>query len=147
MSDRPSRIDVLMEQAIAVSKRSTCQRLNVGAIISRDGRPITTGYNGPPAGFPHCNHPAASGAPCDEAIHAEANAIAFAAKWGVATDNATLVSTHMPCIGCARMIVNAGITEVWYQIPYRITTGVILLHEAGLVVRRYDGSSVTGWMR
>lgn len=128
---RPTRNDMLMEMAHATAKRSTCNRLNVGAVISRAGRVLSTGYNGPVAGLDHCNH-RSNGQPCERAVHAETNAIAFAARHGVAIEGAILHVTHMPCLGCARLIVNSGLVTVVYQVPYRDLSGIELLSEAGI---------------
>lgn len=139
---RPSRDDMLMEMAIVVSKRSTCNRLSVGAVVSRGGRVLSTGYNGPASGLPHCEHIEKSGEggpTCEMAIHAEANALAWAARFGVATLYADLHVTHMPCLKCAQFIINAGISRVVYAIPYRLTSGVELLAEAHVKFEQYYG--------
>lgn len=120
-----------MEHAYVEAKRSTCTRLNVGAVISAGGRVLSTGYNGPPAGLPHCTHER-NGTPCKRAIHAEQNAIFWAARKGVATEEAHLYVTHMPCYTCATSIIQAGIIAVTYHTPYRDESGVELLQEAGI---------------
>lgn len=127
----------LMEVAQTIAQRGTCERLHVGAVIARASRIISTGYNGAPSGMPHCNHTeeevlARRG--CDKTIHAECNAIAAAARAGVATEGATMYVTHMPCYQCAKIIVNSGITGVIYDEPYRVTDGVELLGDAGILV-------------
>lgn len=150
---RPTREELLVETAFTWAKRSTCSRLQVGAVVHRDGRILVQGYNGAAAGLPHCNHqcdcgrtvkhgpPHAVGCnsemPCLDAVHAEQNAIAFAAKWGVELNHASLVTTHQPCKGCAMSIINAGIEMVTYVYPYRLVDGLSLLMEAGLVVEQY----------
>lgn len=134
------------------SAHSTCARLAVGAVISRDGRSLSTGYNGAPKGMPHCNHTRCTCArgpytqdkfhdadcpkhgPCLKAVHAEANALAFAARYGLATEGAEIHTTHAPCLTCAMSIVNAGIVRVVYKTPYRDTSGLELLRSAGLSV-------------
>lgn len=135
MSDRITRDDMLMSMAIVASQRGTCSRLRVGAIVSRRGRIISTGYNGAPSGLAHCEHwddtPETS---CTIAEHAERNAIAFAARYGVALEGAEMHTTHAPCIDCARSIINSGIQIVKFKIPYRLTAGVDLLRRAGLAV-------------
>lgn len=125
-----------------VAKRSTCNRLHVGAVISRDGRILSLGYNGPVAGAPHCQHDitpspvtTAGGIDvlttqqdgCLAAVHAEANAIAFAAREGVCVSGATLCVTHQPCLKCAQLIINSGVVKVTYHHPYRLNDGVELL--------------------
>lgn len=122
-----------MAVAAIYSTRGTCGRLHVGAVASRDGRVLTTGYNGAPAGMPHCDHNEGD-IGCTVAVHAEANAIAFAAKYGVALHDAELHVTHMPCLKCAQLIVNAGISRVVFSQAYRDTSGVALLIEAGVTV-------------
>lgn len=142
---RPSRDDMLMEMALVVSKRSTCNRLSVGAVISRGGRVLSTGYNGPASGLPHCTHTEKSGEggpTCEQAIHAEANAIAWAARHGVSTYLSDLYITHMPCLKCAQLIINAGIVHVVYAMPYRITDGVELLADANVHFERYSGGVI-----
>lgn len=139
--------------------QSTCDRANVGAVIALDGRIIGTGYNGAPAGMPHCDHscicrgkwpdhPAnmthagpvfhadecARIQPCTVAVHAEANVIAFCAKHGLKTNGATLYTTLSPCYVCAQLIINAGITRVRYANAYRDPSGVQLLFDAGVAV-------------
>lgn len=146
---RLSRNEMLMEVAKVVATRGTCSRLKVGAIFARDGRIIGAGYNGAPAKMPHCDHSCncrqlpyqpenshndfcRSVMPCNLAEHAERNGIAYAARCGVALENCQLYVTHAPCLSCAYSIVNAGIVEVYYEIPYRLTEGVNYLHKAGI---------------
>ena len=148
MTTRPSRDVTLMRTAAVFADRSTCSRAAVGAVISLNGRIITTGYNGAPAGMPHCDHtcdcPESDGGflsikvfghpgqckanqPCTIAVHAEANAIAFAARHGLCTDGAELHTTVAPCFACAKLIINAGIRRVVYAHDHREMTGVDLL--------------------
>jgi dCMP deaminase len=124
-----------MECAWVWSKRSTCERLHVGAVLSREGRILVTGYNGSPTSAVHCDH--ADGEFCNTAVHAEANLIAFAAKWGVETNGADIHVTHMPCRKCAELLCNAGIRSVKYDRPYRDTSGVDLLHTLGVHIERF----------
>lgn len=133
---RLSRGDMLFYMARTVSQRSTCDRLHVGAVLSRDGRVISLGYNGAPAGVDHCEHPwnKPDEDGCLQAVHAEANTIAFAARHGVATAGSVLHVTHMPCLKCAQLIINAGITAVYYLHSYRDPSGIILLTEGGVNV-------------
>lgn len=144
---RPSRDEVLMATAELVSARSTCSRARVGVVIAREGRQLTSGYNGAPAGLPHCNHECGCGAgamthhercpavsPCGIAVHAEANAIAYAARYGMALEGSELFTTLSPCIACSQLIINAGITRVVYAKEYRDRSGLTLLLRAGIVV-------------
>ena len=126
----------------------------------KDGRCITWGYNGAPPGLPHCSENAhgwdneeipsdflgdsveerlfyeqlvrQNG--CRNATHAEANALAFAARHGISTDGATLYASVSPCEGCARLLIAAGIRRVVFLTPYRDLSGIALLQEAGVSV-------------
>lgn len=135
--ERVSRDEVCLQIAGVVAQRSTCGRAQVGAVIARGGRVLVTGYNGPPAGLPHCTDPnGCSGddrlGGCTRAVHAEANAIAYAARYGIRTNDAELYCTHLPCLKCAELIVNAGLTSVYFVHDYRIKDGEQLLREAGI---------------
>ena len=134
LDTRPTREETLMEMARAAAKRSTCSRRNVGAVIARDFRPISTGYNGAPSGMPHCNHrlDELASAGCQVVVHAEANAVAFAARYGVSTQGASLFVTLSPCETCAKLVINAGLEEVFYAETYRDQTGLDLLADAGV---------------
>jgi dCMP deaminase len=129
---RQSRDETMMLMAEAVAGRSTCSRLHVGAVIARDHRAISTGYNGAPKGMPHCRHDVELVDGCKTAVHAEANAIAFAARYGAAVEGAELFTTHQPCLGCAQLMVNSGIRRVVYRHPYRNLAGLDLLQVLGV---------------
>lgn len=129
--NRPTDIETLMSMAEVVSRRSTCDRLHVGAVIVRNGRVISTGYNGNVSGAAHCRHSENPTSVCTTAVHAEANAIVFAARHGVATQTAELFTTHQPCEACAKLIVNAGIMQVYFMHPYRLREGLDLLLSVG----------------
>lgn len=141
MITRPGRDSLLMDTARLWAQRSTCARLQVGCVISRDGRILVQGYNGSPSGLPHCDgdHEPEE---C-RAVHAEQAAIAHAARNGVALDGATIHVTNMPCLSCARSIINAGIKIVVYAESYRLRDGVELLIEAGVKVGKIRPSSST----
>lgn len=136
-SNRITRDQILMEIANVVAKRGTCLRATVGAVIARDARIISTGYAGAPAGLPECttvgcdigNHKG-----CTRTVHAEINAIAFAARHGIATEGSTLFSVLAPCYDCSKAIINAGIVRVVYGFDYRDVRGLNLLLQANLVV-------------
>lgn len=153
LSDRPSREHVLMDTARLWAARSTCSRLHVGCVVARESRILTTGYNGAPSGMPHCNHECTCPPgydhtdrgrgevhkfgckvlePCTISVHAEANAIAFAARYGLGLEGAFLYTTHMPCPNCCMLIVNSGIAAVVWDQDYRDESGLKLL-EAGRV--------------
>lgn len=132
--------------ANVIAGLGTCDRKQVGAVIVKDGRCISWGYNGAPPGAPHChenNHGYSpfSGnlleAGCVNATHAEANAIAFAARQGISTDGAQLFVTVSPCAVCARLVIASGITDVHYVEEYRDTTGIKILDSAKVFTHHY----------
>lgn len=124
-----------MGVARLMAERSTCQRAHVGAVIAREGRILTTGYNGAPAGMPHCNHrPTDLEGGCKNAVHAEANAVAYAARYGINLMSSTLYTTLTPCLACAQLVINAGVTRAISSSIYRDMMGVNLLRDAGLEV-------------
>jgi dCMP deaminase len=132
--ERPTREQMLMDIAEVASKRSTCSRANVGVVIAHEGRVLCLGYNGSPAGMPHCDHtydpPDYPG--CRVTVHAEANAIAFSAKHGIRLFGSELYTTFSPCLSCAQLIINAGIVRVYIKNEYRLRDGEILLQSAGI---------------
>lgn len=146
---RIGRDELFMEVAQIFARRSTCPRGNVGVVLVRDRRIIATGYNGAPARMVHCEEAGcdigemAGGAVrekregCTRAVHAEANAIAYAAREGIALDGTTLYTTHSPCVRCAQLIINAGICEVVYNITYRDQSGLDLLDAASVSFREF----------
>jgi len=118
---RPEWDSYFMKIAYAVSERSTCDRAFVGCVLVLDKRILTTGFNGSPAGQPHCEeigHLLVDGH-CVRTIHAETNAIIQAALHGVSTRGCTCYVTHFPCINCAKVLVNAGIIRLVYDVDYR----------------------------
>lgn len=131
---------MLMEIAEVVANRGTCNRLHVGAVISRDGRILSMGYNGQAAGLPHCEHGPGED-PCVRAVHAEANSLAFAARHGTAVDQTDMHVTHSPCINCAKLIINSGIVNVYFRVPFRDTSGVELLGVAGVRCVKFNGGN------
>ena len=149
--DRPSWEAYFMDIAFLVAKRATCLRRAVGAIIVKDKRILSTGYNGAPAGIQHCletgcmreklniasgkNHELCRG------IHAEQNAIIQAAYHGVTIKGATLFCTNLPCSICAKMIINAGITKICYASGYADAMSKDMLAEAGIDVIQIDAGS------
>lgn len=136
MTDRPSRDRLLMATARVWAARGTCSRAKVGVVISRGGRILVQGYNGTPKGLPHCEH--GSDEPCTLAVHAEANAIAYAAKVGVSLGGSEMHSTRVPCTNCAMLIINAGITRVMFRENHRDMGGLALLRQASIDVARDD---------
>jgi len=133
MSDRPTWDQYFMTITRQVADRSTCTRANVGAVIVRDKNILATGYNGAPAGMPHCLEVGClvyeSKTPsgeieqnCFRCIHAEINAIAQAAKNGASIRDADIYVTHTPCIHCFKVLINTGIKRVLYEKPYKLAT-------------------------
>jgi dCMP deaminase len=122
-----------------VARRSTCNRAQVGAIIVRDKRILTTGYNGSPTGLPHCTDVGCLmvNGHCVRTLHAEQNAIIQAALHGVSTAGGTLYITHQPCLTCAKMIINAGIRRVVYGGDYPDHLAQQFLKEAEVELVRY----------
>ncbi len=132
---RITRDEMLMQVAFVVSRRSTCNRLQVGSVIAQNGRIVSTGYAGSPSGMPHCSPETCNPHnPCTQTVHAEAGAITYAARSGIRLEGSTLYCTHAPCAGCSRLIINCGIIKVLYQVPYRLTEGLELLTLAGISV-------------
>lgn len=137
-SNRPSRDQLYIAIARLIATRGTCMRGKVGCVICRDSRIISTGYNGPPKGTLHCSPKICDiKVHCERAIHAEANAISFAAKEGISTNGATLYCTHSPCSNCAKLIIQAGILRVVYETLYD-DKGLNLLNEAGIEICKYE---------
>ena len=136
---RPPWDDYFMDITFQVARRSTCDRARVGATIVKDKRILTTGYNGAPAGLPHCDeigHLMIAGH-CVRTLHAEQNAIIQAALHGVSVAGSTLYVTHQPCLTCAKMIINAGIKRVVYAGQYPDENAVAFLSAAGVALARY----------
>lgn len=135
MRHRPSRDIVMMDIAKTMSVRSTCLRLQVGCVFSLAGRVLSTGYNGAPSGMAHCKDSTCNEeTPCINTGHAEANGIAFAAKYGVSLNGCSLYTTDSPCRSCAILIVNVGVEKVYYSQPYRDTSGLDLIRAAFIPV-------------
>ena len=133
MSDRLSWNQYFLMITRQVAERSTCLRAKVGAVIVRDRSIVATGYNGAPAGMPHCLDVGCliyrSETPdgeieenCFRTIHAEINAIAQAARNGSAIHDAAVYITHSPCIHCLKTLVNTGIKQIFYEKPYKLHT-------------------------
>lgn len=143
-----------MEMAFVISGWASCyqQDRKIGAVIVKNKRIVTTGYNGAPSGIKTCVERGeclrkklgiASGTKHEicYAIHAEQNAIIQAAKLGSSIDGATLYCTHQPCVICAKMIVNAGISRVVYQHGYPDEFAVQMLEEGGVTLERFPEES------
>lgn len=125
MKEKPSFDLIFMKLASDLSARSHCVKAQVGAVLTKDTRIISIGYNGPPAGTHNCDEewpetgcPRDSKNSCSLALHAEENAILYAVKNGAALEGSTLYLTLSPCISCARIIYSSGIKKVWYEASY-----------------------------
>jgi len=126
--ERPDWDSYFMEIAQVVSKRSTCLRRSVGAVLVKDKQILSTGYNGTPKGLPHCEEvgclrqqlhvPSGQNHELCRGIHAEQNAVIQAAVHGSSTDGATIYCTHQPCVVCTKILINAGIKRIVYANPY-----------------------------
>lgn len=141
-----------MEMAELVAAWTSCFQENrqVGAVIVKNKRIMTTGYNGAPAGVSTCmergaclrrqmNIPSGTRQEVCYATHAEQNAIIQAAKMGVNIDRGTLFCTHQPCSQCTKMIINAGIERVVYKNAYPDPFSIELFEEAGVAIEQYGG--------
>ncbi len=146
LSQRPDWDEYFMDIAQVAAKRSNCSRRHVAAVIVKDHRIISTGYNGTPRGIkncfeggcPRCSSDTPSGEKLTECIcsHGEENAIVQAAYHGIAVKDSTLYTTFSPCLLCAKMIINSGIKEVVYRERYSIDEiARNLLNEAGVKLR------------
>lgn len=145
---RPEWDEYFMSIAKVVASRSNCIKRKVAAIIVKDKRVISTGYNGTPrgarncneGGCPRCNSMAQSGTGLEECLccHGEENAITQAAYHGTSLKGATLYTTFAPCLLCTKMIINSGIREVVYNQDYPLNERALaLLSECGIVLRQY----------
>jgi dCMP deaminase len=144
---RPGWDEYFMQIAQIVALRSNCMKRKVAAVVVKDRRIISTGYNGTPRGVkncneggcPRCNSMTASGTNLGECLcsHAEENAITQAAYHGISLKDATLYSTYSPCLICTKMIINAGIKEVVFNVEYPMAeVSLDLLRQAAVLVRQ-----------
>jgi len=143
---RPSWGTYFMNITNLVAERSTCTRRAVGAVLVKDKRILSTGYNGAPSGLKHCREVGClreqlgveSGKMHElcRGIHAEQNAIIQAAYHGVSVKGAFIYCTNQPCSICARMIINAGIQKIYYQSGYADSLALELLGEAGIELKQ-----------
>lgn len=137
-------IDAYLDMAERFAELSYAKRLKVGAIVVKDNRVISIGYNGTPEGWDNTceeniyddNGEVLYNKTKDEVIHAEANAIGKLARDGEAGLNSTMFCTHAPCMNCAKLIYGAGIRNVYYRESYRDTSGVDFLERCGVAVHK-----------
>ncbi len=145
---RPSWDEYFMDIVELVKKRSTCLRRQVGALIVKDKRILATGYNGAPVGCKHCHEtgclrdkleiPSGQRHEICRATHAEQNAIVQAAYSGTSIKGATMYVTTQPCVLCAKLCINAGITKIIFRGDYPDELAMELLKEAGVRVIKYE---------
>ena len=148
---RPSFARYFMDIAELVARRSTCTRRAVGAVLVKDKRVLSTGYNGAPSGIRHCsetgclreqlNVPSGERHELCRGIHAEQNAIIQAAYYGVSINGATLFCTHLPCSICTKMLINSGIKTIYYASGYADSLASEMMEEAGLEVIKIEGGT------
>lgn len=144
MIERPSWDSYFMKIAEDVSTRSTCIRRQVGAVIVKDKRMLTTGYNGVPTGITHCteetclrtkyNVPSGERHELCRGLHAEQNAIIQAALHGVSVKGAKIYVTHKPCSICTKMLINSGIDTFIFRSPYIDPLADEMIAEAGIKI-------------
>jgi dCMP deaminase len=152
----PSFDEIYMELARNLSRKSHCVKIHVGAVLTKDTRIVSLGYNGPPAGTHNCDQewpeagcPRDSKGSCSLALHAEQNAILYASKNNVSIDGCTLYVTLSPCLACARIIYTMGIKKVIFLESYAdfkglpLDEGVDFLQRFGVSVERYSGAHIS----
>jgi dCMP deaminase len=148
---KPKFETIFMDLAANLAKKSHCVKAQVGAVLTKDTRIISIGYNGPPAGTHNCDIewpkdgcPRDSKGSCSLALHAEQNAILYAIKNNSSVEGATLYITLSPCIACARVIYTVGIKKVYYLNSYAqykglaVDEGVAFLEKFGVEVHQYQ---------
>ena len=150
--DRPDFDDIFMELAVNLAKRSHCIKRHVGAVLAKETRIISIGYNGPPAGTHNCDEewpeegcPRDSKGGCSLAIHAEQNAILYAVKNNTSVEGSTLYLTLSPCLSCSRIMYTMGIKKVIYLNSYAeykgidFDEGIEFLKKFGIDAVKYQG--------
>jgi dCMP deaminase len=148
MMSRPDNDTYFMRMADLVATRSTCLRRQVGAVIMKEKRVLTTGYNGAPKGLKHCaevgcvrtqnNIESGTRHELCRGVHAEQNAVIQAAYFGASIKDASIYTTNFPCVMCAKILVNAGIIEVIYKDDYVDPLSKGIMNESKMIVRRYE---------
>lgn len=138
--------EYFMDFAILAASRSGCLSRQVGCVIVKDNRVIATGYNAAPVGIEECSSrgyclrqgcPSGTNLGCCFAVHAEQNAIAQCAKYGISCDGATLYVTTQPCARCMKMIINSGIKSIVYLEAYPDELSDTIAKTSGIDVRQY----------
>ncbi|MFC1637659.1 cytidine/deoxycytidylate deaminase family protein, partial [Candidatus Margulisiibacteriota bacterium] len=144
---RPAWDDYFMKLANDVSERAICVKRKVGAVVVKDNRILSSGYNGAPKGLAHCteqsclrkkmNVPSGERHELCRGLHAEQNAIIQAAVYGVSIDGATMYCNYQPCVICVKMIINAGIKRLVYAGGYPDKLALEMLKESKLKVDKF----------
>jgi dCMP deaminase len=134
---RLSRDVYYMKIAVLVAERATCMKNRVGAVLVKDNRIVSTGYNGSPRGLPHCTDVGCEivDGHCVRTTHAEQNALIECARHGAPSDKSTMYVTSSPCYSCAKMLINAGVSRVCYFKEYSSEV-VKYLADAGVQMDR-----------
>ncbi|WDF56850.1 deoxycytidylate deaminase [Mucilaginibacter sp. KACC 22063] len=146
---------IFMNLATDLAKRSHCVKAQVGAVLAKDTRIISIGYNGPPSGTHNCDEewpeagcPRDARGSCSLALHAEENAILYAVKNGARLEGATMYTTLSPCLPCARLIFSAGISKVYFRHSYAeykglpSDEGVDFLNHFGVKAMKFDDETI-----
>ena len=151
MDTRPDWDHYFMEIARVVSKRSTCLRRSVGAVIVKNRQIVATGYNGTPSGLEHCavtgclreqlKVPSGKMHELCRGIHAEQNAVVQAAFHGVSVNGGTLYCTHQPCVACTKILINAGIKSIVYANTYPEKLAEEMLKASKIEITILDGET------
>ncbi|MBI2298911.1 MAG: dCMP deaminase family protein [Armatimonadetes bacterium] len=148
---KPSWDEYFMAMAVLVASRATCERGHVGCVLVREKRLLATGYNGPIGNNPDCRGQAlcrkTPDGGCAETAHAEQNAVAYAARYGVDLTGCTAyLSGYSPCLMCAKLLIQCGCTKVVFRQLYRDAMPLDFLSEAGVTWELYDGPApVVQW--
>lgn len=133
------RDEFFMNMVELLAEQSTCVRGHCGALIVHRNRIVSMGYNGSPPGHKHCSDvgclllPGIQG--CQRSVHAESNAVAFAARSGIRTEDGTMYATSSPCVQCALLVVSAGIVRFVFSKRYRVPEGLVILDESHVVLK------------
>jgi dCMP deaminase len=134
---KPKFIEAYMDVAERFAQLSSAKRLQVGAIVVKDDRIVSIGYNGMPTGWDNCCEDK-NNKTKPEVLHAEANAVSKLARSPESAESASIFITHSPCIDCAKLIYQSGIATVYYKNDYRSTQGIEFLNRSDIEVVKVD---------
>lgn len=138
MSSLIKELQAHLKAAHAYAELSNAKRLKVGSVLVREGRIISVGRNGMPSGGSNECEVEIDGelVTKPDVIHGESNAILFAAKQGISTNESIMVSTHSPCFECSKLLVQSGVKEVYYEKEYRDLSGLQFLKDNNVKVEK-----------